>query len=46
MTIRDFINWLKTSIRVEWKETAIDDFLYGDPDVELKNIAVTMMATQ
>jgi putative NIF3 family GTP cyclohydrolase 1 type 2 len=46
MTIRDFINWLKTSMGIEWKETAIDVFLYGDPDVELKNIAVTMMATQ
>ena len=46
MTIRDFINWLKTSMGVEWKETAIDVFLYGNPDVELKNIAVTMMATQ
>jgi putative NIF3 family GTP cyclohydrolase 1 type 2 len=30
----------------EWKETAIDDFLYGNPDIELKNTAVTMMATQ
>jgi putative NIF3 family GTP cyclohydrolase 1 type 2 len=46
MTIQDFISWLKTSMGVEWKETAIDVILYGDPDVELKNIAVTMMATQ
>lgn len=46
MTIRAFINWLKTSMGIEWKETAIDDFLYGNPDVELKNVAVTMMATQ
>jgi putative NIF3 family GTP cyclohydrolase 1 type 2 len=46
MTIQDFINWLKTSMGVEWKETAIDDFLYGNPDTELKNVAVTMMATQ
>ena len=46
MTIRDFINWLKTSMGIEWKETAIDVFLYGNPDIELKNIAVTMMATQ
>ncbi len=46
MTIRAFIDWLKTSIELEWKETAVDDFLYGDPDVELKNIAVTMMATR
>lgn len=46
MIIRSFINNLKTSIGIEWKETAIDTFLYGDPDIELKNIAVTMMATQ
>jgi putative NIF3 family GTP cyclohydrolase 1 type 2 len=46
MTIREFINWLKTSLGVRWKETAIDVFLYGDPDVALKNVAVTMMATQ
>jgi putative NIF3 family GTP cyclohydrolase 1 type 2 len=46
MTIRDFIDWMKTSMGIEWKETAIDVFLYGDPDVELKNVAVTMMATQ
>ena len=46
MTIRAFINWLKTSMGFEWKETAIDNFLYGNPDLELKNIAVTMMATQ
>lgn len=46
MTIRAFINWLKTSLGVRWKETAIDVFLYGDPDVALKNVAVTMMATQ
>jgi putative NIF3 family GTP cyclohydrolase 1 type 2 len=46
MTIREFINWLKTSIGFEWKETAIDVYLYGDPDIELRNVAVTMMATQ
>src|SRR6185503_13880277 len=46
MRIRAFIDWLKTSMGIEWKETAIDDFLYGSPDIELKNIAVTMMATQ
>ena len=46
MKIRDFINWMKTSIGVEWKETSIDVFLYGDPDIELQNVAVTMMATQ
>lgn len=37
---------MKTSLGIEWKETAIDDFLYGNPDIELKNVAVTMMATQ
>jgi putative NIF3 family GTP cyclohydrolase 1 type 2 len=31
---------------IEWRETVIDDFLYGDPDIELKNIAAAMMATQ
>lgn len=46
MMIQEFINWLKASIGMEWKETAIDDFLYGSPDIELKNVAVTMMATQ
>jgi putative NIF3 family GTP cyclohydrolase 1 type 2 len=46
MTIREFINWLKTSLGFEWKETAIDVFLYGNPELELKNVAVTMMATQ
>lgn len=46
MTIQAFINWLKASIGVTWRETAIDVFLYGNPDVELKNVAVTMMATQ
>lgn len=46
MTIQEFISWLKTSLGIEWKETAIDVFLYGDPDSELKNVAVTMMATQ
>jgi putative NIF3 family GTP cyclohydrolase 1 type 2 len=46
MTIQEFINWLKTSLGIEWKETAIDVFLYGDPDIELKNVAVTMMTTQ
>ena len=46
MTIKEFINQLKTSIGITWQETAIDDFLYGNPDMELKNIAVTMMATQ
>lgn len=46
MTIRDFVNWMKTSIGIEWRETAIDVFLYGDPDVELHNVAVTMMTTQ
>jgi len=37
---------MKTSIDIEWRETAIDVFLYGDPDTELHNVAVTMMATQ
>jgi len=46
MTIQAFIQALKTSVGFEWKETPIDDFLYGDPNVELKNVAVTMMATQ
>ena len=46
MIIRSFINRLKTSMGFEWRETAIDDFLYGNPDIELKNIAVAMMATQ
>lgn len=46
MTIREFINGLKASMGIEWRETAIDVFLYGDPDIELKNVAVTMMATQ
>ncbi|MBN1978688.1 MAG: Nif3-like dinuclear metal center hexameric protein [Anaerolineae bacterium] len=46
MTIQEFIDWLKTSLRIEWRETPIDVFLYGDPGVELKNVAVTMMATQ
>ena len=46
MRIREFINWMKTSMDVEWKETTIDVYLYGDPDTELQNVAVTMMATQ
>lgn len=46
MIIQSFINSLKKSLGIDWKETAIDDFLYGDPDIELKNVAVTMMATQ
>ncbi|MBN2393157.1 MAG: Nif3-like dinuclear metal center hexameric protein [Anaerolineae bacterium] len=46
MKIREFINWMKTSMGFEWRETAIDVFLYGDPDIELQNVAVTMMATQ
>jgi putative NIF3 family GTP cyclohydrolase 1 type 2 len=46
MTIRAFINWLKMSLGIAWKETAIDVLLYGDPDIALKNVAVTMMATQ
>ena len=46
MTIRDFINWMKTAMGFGWKETAIDVFLYGDPDIELQKVAVTMMATQ
>ncbi|HNT76941.1 MAG TPA: Nif3-like dinuclear metal center hexameric protein [Anaerolineae bacterium] len=46
MTIQAFINRLKTSLGVAWRETAIDDFLYGNPNDELKNVAVTMMATQ
>jgi putative NIF3 family GTP cyclohydrolase 1 type 2 len=46
MKIRDFINWMKTSMGIEWRETAIDVFLFGDPDIELKHVAVTMMATQ
>lgn len=46
MTIQEFINGLKVSIGMAWRETAIDDFLYGNPDVELKDVAVTMMATQ
>jgi len=46
MLIRDFINGMKTTLGIAWKETAIDVFLYGDPDVELKKVAVTMMVTQ
>jgi putative NIF3 family GTP cyclohydrolase 1 type 2 len=46
MTINVFVNQLKTSIGITWQETAIDDFLYGNPDMELKNMAVTMMVTQ
>ena len=46
MIIRSFIDQLKISMGIEWRETAIDVFLYGDPDLELKSIAVTMMATQ
>ncbi|MBN2005838.1 MAG: Nif3-like dinuclear metal center hexameric protein [Anaerolineae bacterium] len=46
MTIQAFIEQLKTSAGLAWEETAIDAVLYGDPDVELKNVAVTMMATQ
>ena len=46
MIIRSFVNQLKISMGIEWRETAIDDFLFGDPDIELKNIAVAMMATQ
>ncbi len=46
MTIQEFISWLKTSMGFEWKETDIDIFLFGDPDLILKNVAVTMMATQ
>ncbi len=46
MIIRSFIESLKRSMANPWKETAVDDFLYGDPNLELKNIAVTMMATQ
>jgi len=46
MTIKEFINWMKKSMGFEWKETAIDVFLYGDPNTRLNNVAVTMMATQ
>jgi putative NIF3 family GTP cyclohydrolase 1 type 2 len=46
MTIRSFIHQVKTSLGIEWRETAIDTLLYGNPDIELKNIAVVMMATQ
>lgn len=46
MTVREFINGLKASFGMAWRETAIDVFLYGDPEGELKNVAVTMMATQ
>jgi putative NIF3 family GTP cyclohydrolase 1 type 2 len=46
MNIRVFINQLKASIGMQWRETAVDDFLYGDPDIELANVAVSMMATQ
>jgi len=46
MTVRAFIDEMKTSMDIVWRETAIDDFLYGNPDIELQNVAVTMMATQ
>lgn len=46
MNIGSFIKSLKTSLATSWKETAIDVFLFGDSAIELKNIAVTMMATQ
>jgi putative NIF3 family GTP cyclohydrolase 1 type 2 len=46
MTVRSFINSLKTSMGAAWQETAIDDFLYGNPDTPLNKIAITMMATQ
>jgi putative NIF3 family GTP cyclohydrolase 1 type 2 len=46
MIIQAFVESLKRSMADPWKETAIDDFLYGDPSLELKNVAVTMMATQ
>jgi putative NIF3 family GTP cyclohydrolase 1 type 2 len=46
MTIAGFIEALKKSFEGGWRETAIDVLLHGDPKLELKGVAVTMMATQ
>lgn len=39
-------NRLKASIGIGWIETVNDEFLFGTPDTDLNNVAVTMMATQ
>jgi putative NIF3 family GTP cyclohydrolase 1 type 2 len=46
MTIANFIDALKASYGASWRETAIDVLLCGESALELRGVAVTMMATQ
>src|SRR6202048_1028551 len=45
LTARDVIARIQTHVGVPWQQETVDTFKAGNPDAEVKGIAVTMMAT-
>jgi putative NIF3 family GTP cyclohydrolase 1 type 2 len=45
LTARDVIARIQTHVGIPWQQETVDTFKAGNPDTEVKGIAVTMMAT-
>src|SRR5713101_6134235 len=45
LTARDVIAQIRAHVGVPWQQETVDTFKAGNPDTEVKGIAVTMMAT-
>ncbi len=45
LTARDVIARIQTHVGIPWQHETVDTFKAGNPDAQLKGIAVTMMAT-
>ncbi|HXN53969.1 MAG TPA: Nif3-like dinuclear metal center hexameric protein [Candidatus Acidoferrum sp.] len=45
LTARDVIARIQSHVGIPWQQETVDTFKAGNPDAELKGIAVTMMAT-
>lgn len=45
ITARQVVERIGAHIGVPWRERTVDEFLAGDPDAEVRGVAVTMMAT-
>src|SRR5260221_6002025 len=44
-TARDVIARIQAHVGIPWQQETVDTFKAGDPDTEVKGVAVTMMAT-
>src|ERR1700722_4684037 len=45
LTARDVIARIQAHVGVPWQQETVDTFKAGNPDAEVKGVAVTMMAT-